>query len=78
MESRGKMGRGKGSGFDPQLGGQWDKFVGFLALSLRDLRNGVNLPLNRPFTPTTVEQILEGDCSFSYFLRVQWAIFGGK
>ena len=30
MESRGKMGRGKGSGFDPQLGRQWGKFVGFL------------------------------------------------
>ena len=28
MESRGKMGRGKGSGFDPQLGRQWG--LGFL------------------------------------------------
>ena len=33
MESKGKMVRGKGSGFDPQLGRQWGKFVGFLEAS---------------------------------------------
>ena len=27
------MGRGKGSGFDAQLGRQWGKFVGFLEAS---------------------------------------------